>query len=284
MWGQVGVRSPRSIWLQDLRWPEVKAYLETSDVVLVPIGATEQHGFHLPLSVDTGWATAASALAAAKANALVAPPLPYGWSPHHMGYPGTVTLAADTLRLVATDIALSLIHHGFKRIIFVNGNRIANLPPIEIAAVQIKNLTGAYVGIADAGLIAKTEVAAMCSASDGGLEHAGEAETAFALHWAGTHVDMSALPANAEQQSEFRGAFDYTIELDPMKHGNSVTYAVSPAEHRQATAPTGSSADPRPATAELGKRMIEAIATNLARFIDEARRRPLGEVKAGIPL
>src|SRR5262249_32300845 len=188
--------SLRSVWLHNLRWPEVKAYLENSDVVLVPIGATEQHGFHLPLSVDTDWATAASVLAATKANVLVTPPLPYGWSPHHMGYPGTVTLAADTLRLLATDIAMSLIHHGFKRIIFVNGNRIANLPPLEIAAVQIKNLTGAYVGIADAGLLAKTEVAAMCSASDGGLEHAGEAETAFALHWAGAHVDMSAIPAD----------------------------------------------------------------------------------------
>lgn len=282
--GQVNVGSLRSIWLHELRWPEVKSYLETSDVALVPIGATEQHGLHLPLSVDTGWATAASALAAAKANVLVAPPLPYGWSPHHMGYPGTVTLAADTLRLVATDIAISLIHHGFRRIIFVNGNRIANLPPLEIAAVQIKNLTGAYVGIADAGLIAKTEVAAMCSASDGGLEHAGEAETAFALHWAGAHVDMSAIPANVEQQTESRSAFDYTIELDPMKRGNSVSYAVSPAEHYRTTAPTGSNADPRLATAELGKRMIEAIATNIAAFIEEARRRPLGEVKAGVPL
>ena len=281
--------SLRSVWLHELRWPEIKAYLETSDVALVPIGATEQHGFHLPLSVDTGWAIAASVLAATKANVLVAPPLPYGWSPHHMGYPGTVTLAAETLRLVAIDIATSLIHHGFKRIIFVNGNRIANLPPLEIAAVQIKHLTGAYVGIADAGLIAKTEVAAMCSASDGGLEHAGEAETAFALHWAGADVDMSAIPSvgaqhDAPQHNEVRSSFDYTIELDPMKHGNSVSYAVSPLEHYQATAPTGSKADARPATPELGRRMVEAIATNLAAFIDEVRRQPLGPVKAGVPV
>ena len=278
------MKSPRSVWLHELRWPEVKAYLETSDVALVPIGATEQHGFHLPLSVDTGWAIASSALAAAKAGVLVAPPLHYGWSPHHMGYPGTVTLAAETLRLVAIDIAMSLIHNGFKRIIFVNGNRIANLPPLEIAVVQIKHLTGAYVGIADAGLIAKTEIAAMCTAADGGLEHAGEAETAFALHWAGADVDMSTVPPAAKHQGAPRTAFDYTIELDPMKHGNSVSYAVSPSDHYQATAPTGSNADPRPATADLGKRMIEAIAANLVAFIDEARRHPLGEVKAGVPV
>src|SRR5882762_5419747 len=87
---------PRSLWLHELRWPEVAAYLSTDDVVLIPIGATEQHGRHLPLAVDTGWAIGASEIAARKTGVLVAPALHYGWSPHHMGYPGTVTLAADT--------------------------------------------------------------------------------------------------------------------------------------------------------------------------------------------
>lgn len=276
--------TPRSVWLQDLRWPEVRAYLETSDVVLIPIGATEQHGYHLPLSVDTGWASAASALAAAKAGVLVAPPLAYGWSTHHMGYPGTVTLGADTLRLVASDIAMSLIHHGFRRVVFVNGNRIANLPPLEIAAVQIKNRTGAYVGIADTGLIAKREVAGLCTAPDGGLDHAGEAETAFALHWTGANVDMEAALAPAPRRHGAASAFDYTIELDPARHGNSASYAVSPEEHRLATAPSGLNADPRPATAEQGRQLVEAIAANIAVFIEEVRRMPLGDVKADVPL
>lgn len=104
------------------------------------------------------------------------------------------------------------------------------------------------------------------------------------MHWAASDVDMSGLPPEPNQPSGVRSAFDDTIELDPLKHGNSVSYAVSPSEHRQATAPSGSNADPRPATAELGKRLIEAIAANLAAFIDEVRRQPLGDVTARIPL
>ena len=45
-----------SRWIHELKWPDIAAYLERSDVALIPVGATEQHGPHLPLYVDTGWA------------------------------------------------------------------------------------------------------------------------------------------------------------------------------------------------------------------------------------
>ena len=273
----------RTCWLQELRWPEIERYLESDDVALIPIGATEQHGRHLPLMVDTGWAVAASEAAAHIAGVVVAPPLHLGWSAHHMGYPGTITLRADTLRDVALDVGESLVYHGFRRIIFVNGNRVANLPPMEVAAVELKNRTGAYVGVADAGLIAKEEVTALCEAPDGGLDHAAEAETSFALHWAQTHVDMSeAAPpprSNVPGQSRFRRS----IELDAALTGNSASRTVSPAEHRLATAPDGIRGDPTPATAEKGARMIAAIADNLAAFIEEARAADVGEVHATLP-
>jgi creatinine amidohydrolase len=274
----------RSPWLQELRWPEIEAHLKTDDVVLIPIGATEQHGRHLPLLVDSGWAIAASEGAARIAKVLIAPPLQLGWSPHHMGYPGTITLGADTLRRVAVDMAQSLICHGFRRIIFVNGNRIANLPPLEIAIVEIKNRTGAYAGIADAGLIAKQEFRAICGAADGGLDHAGEAETSFALHWAPAHVDMNEARPPERGHNGRRSQFDYSIELDPELHGNAVSFAVSPAEHRRATAPDGTANDPRLATAEKGRQMVEALARNLAAYIEEVRKLPLGEVHGELPI
>ncbi|MGI9335691.1 MAG: creatininase family protein, partial [Gammaproteobacteria bacterium] len=127
-------------------------------------------------------------------------PVVFGWSPHHMGYPGTITLSADTLRLLVIDVCTSLIHQGFHPLVMVNGNRIANLPPLEIAAVQLQNTTGARVAVADTGLMARTEIKAMCEAADGGLEHAGEAETALALHWKARHVDMGeARPSRTNQ-------------------------------------------------------------------------------------
>ena len=275
----------RTVWLHELRWPEIEAHLAIDDVILIPIGATEQHGRHLPLAVDTGWAVTTSQVAAKRAGALVAPPVHYGWSPHHMSYPGTVTLAADTLKRVAVDIALSLIHHGFCRLIFVNGNRIANLQPLEIAAVELINRTGAQVIVADAGLIARHAVKALCEAPDGGLEHAGEAETSLALFWAGDHVDMDEARTNTTGNSPAAmSAFAYPVELDPDLNGDAASRFVTPAAHRAATGPAGSVGDPTYASVNKGRAMIDAVATNLTVLIDEIRRAEVGETHADIPV
>lgn len=273
---------PRTPWIQELRWPEIEAHLEHDDVALVPIGATEQHGRHLPLLVDSGWAIAACERAAAISGCLIAPPLQLGWSPHHMGYPGTITLSADTLRRVAFDVSASLIHHGFHHIVLVNGNRIANLPPMEIAAVQLQNATGARVAVADAGLIARTQVKALCDAPDGGLDHAGEAESSFALYWRGEHVDMGELrPSLPNSQAD--SSFDYPVEIDPALNRNAVSRFVTPAQHRLATQPDGHVGDASTATAEKGEAMVEAIGSELATFIDEFRQLEVGDVRVDVP-
>ena len=274
----------RTPWIHELRWPEIEAYLASDDVVLIPIGATEQHGRHLPLLVDTGWAMAACEGAARAAEVLVAPPLHFGWSPHHMGYPGTVTLGADTLRRVTLDVCNSLIHHGFKRLILVNGNRIANLQPLEIAAVELVNRTGAYVAVADAGLIARKEIATLCEAPDGGLEHAAEAETSFALHWAPDHVELSAASAPEFEGGPAASRFDYPVELDPAKTGNAVSRFVSAAAHRAATAPDGLGGDPTLATREKGEAMVAALVANLVALIEEVRDLEVGPVRADPPV
>jgi hypothetical protein len=78
--------------------------------------------------------------------------------------------------------------------------------------------------------------------------------------------------------------FDYTIELDPEHHGNSVSYAVSPDEHRLATAPDGVSHDPTMATAAQGRLLVEAIGGNIARFIEEVRNRPVESINRSLPV
>ena len=272
----------RTHWLHELRWPEIEAYLEHRDLVLVPIGATEQHGRHLPLLVDTGSAVAACEACAEKTEALIAPPLHFGWSPRHMGYPGSITLGADTLRQVSIDICQSLIHHGFHHVVIVNGNRIANLQPLEIAAVQLQNRTGARVAVADTGLIAREEVKALCEAADGGLKHAGEAESSFALHWKPDHVAMSeARPLSANVQSASR--FDSPVEIDPALNRNAVSRFSTPAQHRAATLPHGHVGDPTLASPTKGRAMIEAIARNLASFVEEFQTLEVGEVRCDIP-
>ena len=64
-----------SVWVHELSWDEIEAHLAADDVALLPIGATEQHGHHAPLLLDTGWASVTAEEAARRAGCLVAPPL-----------------------------------------------------------------------------------------------------------------------------------------------------------------------------------------------------------------
>ena len=83
--------------LQELKWPEVKSYLENDQRIILPIGSTEQHSYWLPLGTDSMVAIALAEEAAQKTNVLVAPPLWTGWSPHHMALPGTITIRPEIL-------------------------------------------------------------------------------------------------------------------------------------------------------------------------------------------
>ncbi len=111
-----------SPWLHERSWTSVKTYLEQNDIVLVPVGATEQHGPHAPLMLDTGWAIGVSEAVARRTNTLAAPTLHYGWSSGHMGFPGAVTLTSETLTTVLVEICQSLMVHGFRKFILVNGD------------------------------------------------------------------------------------------------------------------------------------------------------------------
>ncbi|MGV9295026.1 creatininase family protein [Amycolatopsis sp. NPDC003676] len=115
-----------------LRWAEadraaVRGVLSEA-LVLVPIGATEQHGPHLPTGTDGFLAAAACERAAeiaaprAERALLLAPPIPYGASDHHLPFNGTLSLSAQTLLHVLDDLARSIAVQGGKRMVVVNGH------------------------------------------------------------------------------------------------------------------------------------------------------------------
>jgi creatinine amidohydrolase len=95
-------------------------------VVIVAIGSIEQHGPHLPLGTDSLGAVAVARRVAEATGALVVHPCWPGYSPHHMGFPGTITFKHDTLRMVLMDTIESLVNHGVNKILLLNfhgGNR-----------------------------------------------------------------------------------------------------------------------------------------------------------------
>ncbi|MCP4370205.1 MAG: creatininase family protein [Deltaproteobacteria bacterium] len=95
----------KQVWLQNLTWEEVKVKTrESRETIILPIGSTEQNGYHLPVGTDTMVANTIAEAAAVKANILVAPPLWFGWSHHHLVLPGTITIRAEVLIEVVYDI------------------------------------------------------------------------------------------------------------------------------------------------------------------------------------
>ena len=122
LWTQGKVKN----YLPHMTVPEVEAFLDKSDMVIIPVGALEQHGDHLPIGTDFLNGVERCKLIAQERDILVAPVLMVGQSPYHMGFAGSVSLKAETIIDVHLQAVESLIHHGFKRFIIMNshgGNR-----------------------------------------------------------------------------------------------------------------------------------------------------------------
>ena len=264
-------RDNASPWMHEQTWQQIEAYLEENDTVLLPVGATEQHGRHLPLFVDTGWAMHIAEAVGRRCGVLVAPPLHVAISQHHMGYPGTLTLQPETLIRLVEDIGDSLIGHGFRKILIVNGNRIANLPPLDIAAGNLRHRTGIYAAVVDVALIAKREVHAIFGE---GLGHAGDCETSFMMHAYPDHVDLDmAVWPEGDKPSPPHGYTGLHVVIDAPFDRNSAFVWPTAEEYRKSTeSRAGVGGDPRSATADKGRRAVEAIVGNFAEFIDREVR------------
>jgi len=175
--------------LEEMTWPEVEEAIAAGRrTAVVAVGAVEQHGPHLPLSVD---AVRGDRLAVEVARrlggAIVAPTIRVGCSEHHMGFPGTLTLRRHTLEAICLDYAVSLARHGFTRLCYVpshggNFGPLADMLEDLRAAVAPGCAVDAYtdlVGFMDLWRAALTQVAPDLVDRVGG--HADIAETSEML-------------------------------------------------------------------------------------------------------
>jgi creatinine amidohydrolase len=179
-------------YLTYLTWPEIAALDKEDGVVILPIGAVEQHGPHLPTLTDTLIVThlldAALERLPVDVHAWALPALNYGKSNEHIGFPGTISLSNATLNAVLHDIAASVAAAGFRRLALVNGHG-GNVAVLEAAARDIRAATGLFCFCIQPSFLVEPPFPISDQERRLGF-HAGEVETSLILAIAPDLVHM----------------------------------------------------------------------------------------------
>jgi creatinine amidohydrolase len=135
--------------IDEMTWVEVKDSISRGvDTVVLPIGATEQHGPHGPIGTDSFCAWVVAEKVARNLGALLAPLMPYGLSSSHMNFKGTISVSPETFSMFARDVLTSLVRHGFQKIVVINGNE-PNFYPFIMAARSLREETGVLITISN---------------------------------------------------------------------------------------------------------------------------------------
>ena len=226
--------------LERLVWPEVDA--RRPRLAIIPLGATEQHGPHLPFATDTLIADALAARLATRFDDAVAlPALPLGRSIEHMGFPGTLDLTPATLVAVLGDILQSLARHGIAEafVFSAHGGNVATLR--DAAAQLVTGAPGLRVHVATNLDVVTTrlhaEAARFGVSPEAAGHHAGEVETSIILTLHPELVRDSLAPGYVTPTNDPQALF-----YPDLRH----------------QAPDGTIGDPRGATALRGARYLSA--------------------------
>lgn len=253
--------APAGYWA-DLTAPELAARDPERVIAVLPLGATEQHGAHLALSVDTDLPQAVIAralpLLAPDLSVLVLPALPFGKSTEHAHAPGTLTLSAATLMAVLDDLGASVVRAGVRRLLMVNGHG-GNRAILDIAARDLRARHGlitahcAWDDLVDvAGVVGPDEAQA-------GL-HAGDVETSAML---------AAHPDRVRPERAVPGA---SAHLDWQRRFTRLGLAAGrarPGWLMPDLSACGVCGDPTRASADKGARLLDGAARGLAELLAE---------------
>ncbi len=263
--------------------PEVRDLLTRTDIVIIPVPSIEQHGPQTPTGTDYFIGVEQAKLIAQRTDVLVAPVLMAGQSPYHMEFPGTITLSSTTIQQVYFEAAQSLMHHGFRRFLFLNSHA-GNQYITRFVVDRINQETAAVALELGDAVDAIGGRAAAPATTERFDRHGGVNETARALYLFPSLVQLDkaqkatlTLPPDLDRMlpDVVRGDRAATLiflaeGLKPKDTGKHTSAA------EMSTTGVWSERDPREATAEQGRRSTEAFVDAAVRFIERWKTlRPL---------
>ncbi|MEL6479999.1 MAG: creatininase family protein [Pseudomonadota bacterium] len=263
-----------------LKAHELRARVAAGAAVILPLGATEQHGPHLPVMTDCRIGEEIAHRAAAKAaaagrDALVAPMLWAGLSEHHMVFGGTFTLQPETFQAMIADLLGSLARLGVRDVLLSNSHG-GNIRAMHAAAETAAQRLGIAIVATTYAAEAADEIAALLE-DQPSLMHAEEAETSMMLALEPDLVDTGDLAGLADGMTAEggRGALS----------AGKASFRWRPFEHITTNGVRG---NPARATAEKGERMLEVSAEALAALLlDPALWAPATDLRgtgtSGVP-
>jgi len=251
-----------SVHLSELTWQEAAQAAADNMLVIVPSGATEAHGPHLPLDTDAQQVSVVAERLAQAVGAIVAPTLPIGYSETWMRFPGTISLSQDTYQAVLTDMCSSLLRHGFKELLILNGHRPQGTS-VDAVARRLVDLHGDRISFKVTAVSywepAASRLHAMRKSPVGGMGHACELETSFQLATRPGLVKMERL----------EGVHAPLVGWDLVAPGEpSRTYEPWPSADRDHPAIFGA---PEYASAESGRAFLDVIVAGLVDLVRATR-------------
>lgn len=123
------------VQLTEISWTDAEKLFKETDVALIPVGSTEQHGPHNPLGTDYLVAATLSRIVGEKTGVLVLPVIPVGVSDHHKQFPGTLWVPPSVFRHYVKAVALAVVSHGIQKVLIINGHGGNTSALMEVAGV-----------------------------------------------------------------------------------------------------------------------------------------------------
>ena len=256
--------SPETYFWGELCWPDATSRLNVVDTALLPVGAVEQHGPHLPLDTDAydaAYLAERIAAGCSDPKPLVLPLIAYGVSYHHEAFKGTISINNDTLANLVYDIGISVAKNGIRKLVIINGHG-GNAPSLNFAAQRINQDAHIFVCV-DTGETSDVDVDSLIETPND--VHAGEIETSTSLAIRPDLVHMDRLEMEVP---EFTSRY-----LDFSSKRGVAWYA-----HTHKISASGVMGDPTKATAEKGEKMWALMIGNLVNFVDQLKTMTLKEI------